>query len=96
MLALPSHYVAGLMVLVRAVVGGRPVHEVDGRLSGLTDLTLGDGPAYLSVVPTQLTRALADPALTQALRRFDAVLLGGAAADPQSCSSGRRSPVSAS
>jgi len=82
-LALPPHYVAGLMVLVRAAVGGRSVHEVEGRLSGLTDLRLGDGPAYLSVVPTQLTRALADPALTRALRRFDAVLLGGAAADPQ-------------
>ena len=39
-LALPPHYVAGLMVLVRAVVGDRPVHEVDGRLSGLTDLRL--------------------------------------------------------
>ncbi len=34
------------------------------------------------MVPTQLTRALTDPAKTAALRRCDAVLLGGAAADP--------------
>lgn len=80
-LALPPHYVAGLMVLVRGVVADQPVHEVDSHLQGLTDLEWGSDPAYLSVVPTQLARALADPALTRALTRFDAVLLGGAAAD---------------
>lgn len=82
-LALPPHYVAGLMVLVRALVAGQPVHEVGARLSGLPDLDLGGGPAYVSLVPTQLARALADPALARALIRFDAVLLGGAAADPE-------------
>ncbi len=86
-LALPAHYVAGLMVLVRAVCGGRPVHPVDGRLAGLPylvehELSLTEGPTYTALVPTQLSRALADPVLTNALTRFDAVLLGGAAADP--------------
>jgi O-succinylbenzoic acid--CoA ligase len=81
-LALPPHYVAGLMVLVRSLVADRPVHEVDGRLQGLTELDLGAGPAYLSLVPTQLARAITDPDLVRALTRFDAVLLGGAAADP--------------
>ena len=81
-LALPAHYVAGLMVLVRSLAADQPVVEVDSRLSGLPKADLGDGRAYLSVVPTQLTRALADPALTRALTRFDGVLLGGAAADP--------------
>jgi O-succinylbenzoic acid--CoA ligase len=81
-LALPAHYVAGLMVLVRSLVADRPVLEVDGRLDGLRGLELtGNGPHYLSVVPTQLTRALADPDRAAALRRFDAVLLGGSAAD---------------
>ncbi len=82
-LALPAHYVAGLMVLVRALVADRPVLELDGRLDALATLPLvDDGPHYLSLVPTQLSRALADPARVAALRRFDAVLLGGAAADP--------------
>lgn len=81
-LALPAHYVAGLMVLVRALVAGRGVHLTDGRLTGLAALNLGEGPAYVSLVPTQLARALADPAAAAALRRFSAVLLGGTAADP--------------
>ena len=86
-LALPAHYVAGLMVLVRAVVGDRPAYSVDGRLTGLPDLVANelaaaDDPCYTALVPTQLSRALADPVLTRALTRFDAVLLGGAATDP--------------
>lgn len=81
-LALPAHYVAGLMVLVRSLQADRPLLEVDGRLTGLPALDLGSGPAYLSLVPTQLVRALADADLTGALTRFDAVLLGGAAASP--------------
>ena len=81
-LALPAHYVAGLMVLVRSLVADRPVVEVDVRLDALPTVELtGDDPHYLSVVPTQLTRALDDPVRTAALRRFDAVLLGGSAAD---------------
>ena len=80
-LALPPHYVAGLMVLVRSVVTGRAVVPVDARLSELTDLR-PEQPAYLSLVPIQLTRALAVPALVAALGRFDAVLVGGAATDP--------------
>ena len=82
-LALPAHYVAGLMVLVRSLVADRAVVEVDGRLDALSSVELtSDGPHYLSVVPTQLTRALGDPSRTAALQRFDAVLLGGSAADP--------------
>ncbi len=82
-LALPAHYVAGLMVLVRSLVAEQPPIEVDPRLDTLPSLAPADGePTYLSVVPTQLTRALTDPAKTAALRRCDAVLLGGAAADP--------------
>jgi O-succinylbenzoic acid--CoA ligase len=83
-LALPVHYVAGLMVLIRSLIADRPVVEVDGRLTGLTDLPpagLVADPLYLSIVPTQLARALCDPDLTEPLARFSAVLLGGAAAD---------------
>jgi o-succinylbenzoate---CoA ligase len=81
-LALPPHYVAGLMVIVRSLVAGRPVIEIGARLAELGEVDVGVGPAYLSLVPTQLTRALRDPILVRALGRFDAVLVGGAAADP--------------
>ena len=66
-LALPAHYVAGLMVLVRSLVADRPVLEVDARLDRLSGLDLGPGPHYLSLVPTQLARALAEPATSTAL-----------------------------
>ena len=83
LLALPTHYVAGFMVVARAVAAGRPVHQVGRDLAGLSGaLEAGAGRSYLSVVGTQLTRALRDPALTAALARVDVVLLGGGPADP--------------
>lgn len=86
-LALPAHYVAGLMVLARAVIGDRPVYPVDGGLTALPGLVehalnATERPYYTALVPTQLSRALVDPMLTRTLSRFDAVLLGGAAAAP--------------
>ncbi|WP_366180983.1 AMP-binding protein [Actinomyces timonensis] len=89
-LALPSHHVAGLQVLVRSLVAGTEPIVVDttgGFTTGaLTDglaraLATSSGPVYLSLVPTQLLRALADPDCARALARASAVLLGGAAAD---------------
>ncbi|MBA8792763.1 O-succinylbenzoic acid--CoA ligase [Friedmanniella endophytica] len=79
LLALPTHYVAGLMVVARAVVAGTPVVAVGADLSGLATLAPAERPRYLSVVPTQLVRALADPRLTRRLAALDGVLLGGAA-----------------
>jgi len=78
--ALPPHYVAGLMVHVRAYVSGHPAIVVDQQLTGLADVTLPDMPSYISLVPTQLYRALRQPSILGALSRFT-VLLGGAAAD---------------
>ena len=48
-LALPAHYVAGLMVLVRSLVADRPVLEVDGRLDALAALDADRGRPALSV-----------------------------------------------
>ena len=86
LLTVPAGHVAGVQVLVRSLEAGtEPV---------ATDLAVGfTAPAfaaatarlrpgrrhYTSVVPTQLVRLLADPVGTEALRRFDAVLVGGAA-----------------
>jgi o-succinylbenzoate---CoA ligase len=86
-LALPVTHVAGLMVLVRALVTGSAVVPVDLRpgfrpeaFAAAAD-RLPPGRAYTSLVPTQLARLLdAGETAVAALRRFDAVLLGGAAA----------------
>ncbi|MGL4173079.1 MAG: AMP-binding protein [Actinomycetota bacterium] len=43
----------------------------------LMDRTTGE-PRYVSLVPTQVVRLLGDPAATDALASFDAVLVGGA------------------
>lgn len=76
---LPTHYVAGLMVLVRAHVDGTTVRNAGRDLSGLEP---ADGPNAISLVPTQLFRALDDPRLVETLRHYT-ILLGGAAVDPQ-------------
>lgn len=89
LLALGIHYVAGWQVLVRSVLSGTEPVVLD--TSGGFDATglapavaaLGTStPRYASLVPTQLVRALRDPAATDALATLDAVLVGGAALPP--------------
>lgn len=78
-LALPPRYVAGLMVLVRGHLG----RGVRFAASDLGDLEPAPGRNAISVVPTQLYRALWEPGRAVALARFDAVLVGGAALAPE-------------
>jgi len=75
-LALPAHYVAGLMVVVRALASGSPLTRV---ASDLHDVP-ADATGAISIVPTQLVRALGTADALTRLRRYDAILLGGAAA----------------
>jgi O-succinylbenzoic acid--CoA ligase len=78
--ALAPHHVAGIMVHVRAYLAGGRAIVVDPALTALPDVTLPDGPAYISLVPTQLYTALRRADIRTALRRYT-VLLGGSAAD---------------
>ncbi len=93
LLALPAHHVAGVQVLLRSARAGAPaaVMELrdgfrpDGFAAALADAARdGDGPvSRTSLVPTQVRRLLDDAgAGLAALCALDAVLLGGAAADP--------------
>ncbi|GAA3580544.1 o-succinylbenzoate--CoA ligase [Microlunatus spumicola] len=82
LLPLPRHYVAGLMVLARAHLAGTSVVPLARDLADLPGLSLPAGRRYLSVVPTQLVRALERPDLVDALACLDAVLVGGGATDP--------------
>ncbi len=74
-LALPHQYVAGLMVVVRSLAAGREVPQAGTDLSRLHPTGEGDA---ISLVPTQLHRALTSPDIVSRLRAFDIVLLGGA------------------
>ena len=80
-LALPMTYVAGLQVACRSLAAGhRPVLLDDhGSLAGAVASAV-DAP-YVSLVATQLVRALRSPADTAALARCAAVLVGGGPVD---------------
>ncbi|MHA7154066.1 AMP-binding protein [Arthrobacter sp. TMN-50] len=90
LLCLPVHYVAGFQVLVRSLYAGTRPWAMDlaapftaeAFIQAAGELT--DRVRFTSLVPTQLHRLLQDPRpeTLQVLRRFDAILLGGAPASP--------------
>jgi O-succinylbenzoic acid--CoA ligase len=78
LLNLPATYVAGLQVLFRSVLAGTEPVVQDGSFAAAVAAMTGTR-RYVSLVPTQLHRMLADPAEAEALRSFTTVLVGGAA-----------------
>ena len=96
LLAVPATYVAGVQVMVRALLADREPAVVAGpfRPEPFAAAALGmashvDGarvPTYTSLVPAQLQRLLDaathDAAVAQALRSFEAILIGGQALAP--------------
>ena len=93
-LPLPAHHVAGLQILIRSLEAGTEPVVVDTS-AGFSPTALAEALSsavrstgatacrlYVSLVPTQLVRVLQDPQARRALAGADAVLLGGAAADP--------------
>ena len=83
LLALPTHHIAGMQVLVRSSLAGTVPVEIDvsdgfdpGALPAAVG-QMGSGRRYTSLVATQLAKALEDPDATAALAELDAVLLGG-------------------
>lgn len=88
LLALPLQYVAGVQVLVRSLFAGTRPWVMD-LTNGFTPEAftaaaeeLTDTIRFTSLVPTQLQRLLDSPSTRTlaALRRFNAILLGGAPA----------------
>ena len=85
LLALPLHYVAGLSVLSRSLYAGTRPWAMDlsrpFTAEAFTEAAaeLTDRVRLTSLVPTQLQRLLTAPTAESlsALRRFDAILLGG-------------------
>jgi O-succinylbenzoic acid--CoA ligase len=81
LLNLPATYVAGVQVLYRSVVAGTEPIAFQGSFA--TTRHLVHGPVFVSLVPTQLVRLLADPEETAALEDFEAVLVGGGPLRPE-------------
>jgi O-succinylbenzoic acid--CoA ligase len=81
LLLLPVSAIAGLQVLCRGLLAGTPATvPAGGETLAAAVARMPAGRRYTAVVPTQLRRYLdAEP---DALRAFDAVLVGGAATDP--------------
>ncbi|MBF6077709.1 o-succinylbenzoate--CoA ligase [Nocardia beijingensis] len=85
LLALPTHHIAGIQVLLRSILAGTEptVLDVSGgflpeALAGAISGMRGER-RYTSLVPTQLIKALESPVATTALAELDGVLVGGAA-----------------
>ncbi|UGT64976.1 o-succinylbenzoate--CoA ligase [Nocardia asteroides] len=85
LLALPTHHIAGVQVLLRSIQAGTEpvVLDVGGgflpeALAGAIR-AMGGERRYTSLVPTQLIKALESPVAAAALAGLDAVLVGGAA-----------------
>jgi O-succinylbenzoic acid--CoA ligase len=81
LLALAAHHVAGLQVLVRSVLAGTSPVAIPPSFTPAEFVSataaLGPGRRYVSLVATQLDKALRDSPATAALASFDAVLIGG-------------------
>lgn len=96
-LCLPVNHIAGLQVVLRALLAGAPPTVASPAPAGApafdpqrfaddlaqTLRAAGDAPVYTSLVPTQLTRVLQSPKSAQVLARTSAVLLGGASISPR-------------
>ncbi|ONM47208.1 o-succinylbenzoate--CoA ligase [Nocardia donostiensis] len=85
LLALPTHHIAGIQVLLRGILAGTEPTVLDVSGGFLPEALAGavasmPGPRrYTSLVPTQLIKALDTPSGVAALAELDAVLVGGAA-----------------
>jgi len=83
-LNLPPTYVAGVQVLYRSVLAGtEPVVLGDRDDLGSAWEQMTADRRYVSLVPTQLYRALLDDAEVQDLSRYTAVLVGGGPLQPE-------------
>ncbi len=97
-LALPVNHIAGTQVVLRslqaqtvpfAARGPFTAQSFSADVMALQEAALHmiassgpPGPLYTALVPTQLTRIMADPVAAELARSFDAILLGGAAISP--------------
>lgn len=98
LLAMPAHHIAGLQVLVRSLIAGIDPLCLDlthgfhiGDFASAThELVSSGGRTYTSLSPMQLAKAMDTLQGIEALRLFDAILIGGAALNAQLRSSAEK------
>jgi len=73
---LPSEFIAGKMMLVRAFALGLDIHFINPRGSVLDNLKVADRFRFTAMVPLQLHRAIQEDR-TRVERQFEMILLGG-------------------
>ena len=98
LLAMPAHHIAGLQVIVRSMVAGVEPAFVDltsgfhvGEFAARADELATTGEhMYTSLAPMQLDKTMRTLAGIEALRLFDAVLVGGGMIDPKLLESAKK------
>ena len=98
LLAMPAHHIAGIQVLVRSLVAGVEPYCIDlthgfdvpAFAAGAFELAETGDRTYTALTPHQLAKAMDTLQGIDALRAFDAVLVGGAAISPQTLDSARK------
>jgi O-succinylbenzoic acid--CoA ligase len=84
LVCLPTHYIAGRMMLVRGLVVGMPMTLVTPSANPLAAAPAGAHFAFTAVVPLQLETLLADgnPTVRGQLAGMKAILVGGGPLSP--------------
>ncbi len=81
LLAMPLRYIAGRMVVVRALTAGLDLIPVEPCASPLAGLN--EAPVFAALTPMQVHASLRDPAAAPRLRAVRSLLLGGGAIPPE-------------
>ncbi|QGU06376.1 2-succinylbenzoate--CoA ligase [Corynebacterium occultum] len=91
LLPMPAHHIAGIQVLIRSLIAGvEPLaldlsngFQIPAFLAATRELAETGDRLYTSLAPMQLAKAMDTLEGIEALRLFDALLIGGAALNPQ-------------
>ncbi|MCC5828873.1 MAG: o-succinylbenzoate--CoA ligase [Phycisphaeraceae bacterium] len=82
LMSLPMYHISGFSILIRAWDTGAAVRFPSAN-EKLEEALTHDDVTHLSLVPVQLARLMESPNALARLRRFKAILVGGAAASPR-------------
>ena len=75
---LPTDKIGGLMMVVRSLAGGFDLSIKEPTSDPMKDITEDHDYSFISLVPYQLNKILADPISKLKLNRFKNILVGGA------------------
>lgn len=100
LLAIPAHHIAGIQVMVRSLAAGTTPVAMDleggftpAAFARATAEIASAATAYTALVPTQLVRLLESDDGRQALTRYAAVLVGGAATPSRVLAEAKRAGI---